>query len=66
MTSIQCFSLSDDVILALKQVPYGEKSAIVDEALKAYFELNPELVKTRERKTRAERYPATEITVDEL
>ena len=66
MTYIKCFSLSKEVIDALEQVPYGDKSAIVNDALLHYFELNPELLKTRERVKGEEKYPPVEITVSDL
>ena len=66
MTYIKCFSLSKEVIDALEQVPYGDKSAIVNDALLHYFELNPDLIKTRESRKTSETYPPQEITVKDL
>ena len=64
MPNVYTFSLSDDVRKALDEVPYGEKSALVDEALRAYFSLHGGAEK--EAKPRLKRYPAEEITVEQL
>ena len=66
MVNIQCFSLSKEVVEALEQVPHGSKSGLVNDALLHYFELNPDLIKTRESRKTTETYPPVEITVSDL
>ena len=64
MVYITCFSLEKEVKDGIEAIPYGERSAIVNEALKAYFEINGGA--KPEPKPRLKRYPAEEITVEQL
>lgn len=66
MPHIHCVSVSKEVSDALDKLYHGQKSKVVDAACRAYFELNPEIIKTRERRIGVESYPPAEITVEDL
>lgn len=60
-----CFTLKKHVADVIERIPYGEKSAIVNEALEAYFEMNPD-VKAERAPRKAIKYPEQELDVNEL
>ena len=70
MKYIFSISLTKDVADALDEVPYGEKSAFVDKVLRAYFDMTPSDARaysTEKKRVRGEeKYPAVEITIEDL
>ena len=64
MPHIHCISVSKEVSDALDKMRHGEKSAVSDAALRAYLSLHDGA--ETEAKPRLKRYPAEEITVDQL
>ena len=66
MPHIHSISVSKEVSDLLDKLYHGQKSRVCDEALRSYFDLNPDLTVTRERKTRTIKYPVEEITVEDL
>ena len=66
MPHIHSISVSKEVSDLLDKLYHGQKSRVCDEALRSYFDLNPDLKVTRERKPTQEKYPPLEITIDDL
>ena len=64
MPHIHCISVSKAVSDELDKLPHGEKSLVADAALIAYFSLHGG--EEPEPKPRLKRYPAEEITVEQL
>jgi hypothetical protein len=72
MVVIKTFSIAKDVEELLDGVPVGKKSEVINEALRRFFELEPQIDdwsekrKSGKKRPKLERYPPREITVNDL
>jgi hypothetical protein len=69
---IKTFSIAEDVLELLDRVPVGKKSEVINEALRRFFELDPQIDYRSKRRKPSRKsedlkpYPPEELTVDDL